>query len=124
MMVGWASHFHHHIQTQKSHTVSLFSFFLFLIRYFYLHFKCYPLSRFPIHKPPIPSSLPLLLRGCSLTHPPNPSHLPALTFPSTRRLSFSRTKGFSSHWCPTRSSSATYAAGAMGLSMCILQMVV
>jgi len=31
--------------------------------------------------------------------------------------SLGRTKGFSSHWCPTKPSSATYAAGAMGLSM-------
>jgi hypothetical protein len=35
-------------------------FFLIFIRYFlYLHFKCYPLSLFPLWKPFIPSSLPL-----------------------------------------------------------------
>ena len=39
----------------------------FLIVYFlYLHFKCYPLSQFP----PNPSSLPLILWGCSSTQPP------------------------------------------------------
>ena len=44
--------------------------FLFLIGYFlYLHFKCYPPSQFP----PIPSSLLLLLWGCSPTHPPSSS---------------------------------------------------
>jgi len=34
--------------------------------------------------------------------------------------SLGRTKGFSSHRCPTRPSSATYAAGAMGLSLCTI----
>jgi len=53
--------------------------------------------------------------------PPSP-----LTFPYTGwgGSSLGRTKGFSSHWCPTRPASATYAAGAMGLSMCTLWMVV
>jgi hypothetical protein len=40
------------------------------IGYFiYLHFKCYSLSRFPLWKPLILFSLPLLLWGCSPTHP-------------------------------------------------------
>jgi hypothetical protein len=54
-----------------------FSFFLFLfIGYFiYLQFKCYPLSWFPLRKPPIPSPLPLLLWGCSPTHAPTPTSL-------------------------------------------------
>ena len=39
-------------------------FCVFFIRYLlYLHFKCYPLSCFPLQKPPIPSSSP-----CSLKH--------------------------------------------------------
>ena len=73
------------------------SFFLFyFIRYFiYLHFKCYSLSRFPLQKSSIPSSLPLLLWGCSCTHPPIPSfthpqHSPMLghwTFPGSRASS-------------------------------------
>ena len=47
----------------------------FLKGYFFnLHFKCYPLSWFPLLKLPIPSLIPLLLWGCSLTHP-LPSHL-------------------------------------------------
>ena len=46
-------------------------FFLFFIRYFlYLHFKCYPLSWFPLWKPPTPSLLPLL------TKPPTPASWP------------------------------------------------
>jgi hypothetical protein len=41
--------------------------FLFFITYFlYLHFKCYPLSLFPLQKSPIPSLLPLL------PYPPTP----------------------------------------------------
>jgi hypothetical protein len=49
---------------------------LFFIGYFiYLHFKCYLLSRFPLCKPPIPSSLSLLLWQCSPPkHPLLPSH--------------------------------------------------
>jgi len=32
-----------------------------LLDIFYLHFKCYALPPFPVHKPPIPRPLPLLL---------------------------------------------------------------
>jgi len=46
-----------------------------------------------------------------------PSCLPALVFPDTGVLSLGMAKGFSSYWCSIRPSSATYAAGAMGLSM-------
>jgi hypothetical protein len=43
----------------------LFFVCLFLITYFlYLHFKCYPLSWFPLQKPAIPSPSP-----CLPTHP-------------------------------------------------------
>jgi hypothetical protein len=58
-----------------------FVFVLFFIVYFlYLYFKCYPLSWFPLWKPPITSLLPLLLWGCS---PPSipispPWHSPTL----------------------------------------------
>jgi hypothetical protein len=49
----------------------------FLIRYLlYLHFKCCPLSWFPLQKPPTPSYLPLF------TNPPTPTswswHSPTL----------------------------------------------
>jgi hypothetical protein len=60
-----------------------FFFFFFFFPFFfkngyfiYLHFKCYPLSRFPLRKPPIPSSLSLVLWGCFLTHLPTPTSLP------------------------------------------------
>jgi hypothetical protein len=43
---------------------------LFSGYFLYLHFKCFPLSRSPLLKPPTPSPSPASL--CSLTHPPNP----------------------------------------------------
>jgi hypothetical protein len=47
-------------------------------------------------------------------HPPNHSHLPTLHSPTLGHLSsLHRTKDLSFHWCMTRPSSATYAAGAM-----------
>ena len=42
--------------------------------FFYLHFKCYLLSQFPLLKPSIPSPLTLLLKGCSPTHQLPPHH--------------------------------------------------
>ena len=93
--------------------------FLFFIRYFlYLHFKCYPLPRFPSENLLFPPPSP-----CSPTHSlllPGPGQ-----FSYTRISSPHRTKGLSSHWWPAdRPSSATYEAGAMGPSMCTLWLVV
>jgi hypothetical protein len=36
---------------------------LFFIGLFYLHFKCYPFSRFPLWKPPIPPPSPCFYEG-------------------------------------------------------------
>jgi hypothetical protein len=47
-----------------------------------------------------------------------------LAFPCTGASNLHWMKGLFSHWCPTRPSSATYAAGAMGPSMCTLWLVV
>jgi hypothetical protein len=98
----------------------LFLFFLvlsFLLNFFYLYFKrCPYFQGYPSpRKPPIPSRLPLLLWGCSPTHPLLPHH-PQI--PLHWVSSLHRTKDFSSHWCPTRPFSATYMARAMGTSMC------
>jgi hypothetical protein len=71
-----------------------------------------------------PLSPPLLLWGCSPTYPPTHSCFAALAFPYTGALSLARTKGLSSHWCPIRPSSATYATGAMSPSLCTLWLVV
>jgi hypothetical protein len=65
----------------------------------------------PSQKPLIPSLLPLLLWGCCLTHPPTPTSL-FWNSPTMGHQAFKGPwKGLSSHWCPTRPSSATYAAG-------------
>ena len=75
--------------------------FLFFIGYFlYLHFKHYPLSRFPslpetpyyIHPPP--ASMRVFIQS------PTNFHLSALNSPILRHLSsLHRTKTLSSHWC-------------------------
>jgi hypothetical protein len=52
-----------------------------------------------------------------LAHQTNHSCLPVLAFPYTEASSLLRTKCLSSHWCPTRQSSATYTSGGMGTSM-------
>jgi len=71
--------------------------FNFIIGYFtYLHFKCYPPSKFPLCKPPIPSPIfPASMRV--LPYPPIHSCLTTLAFSSAGTSSFHRIKGFSSH---------------------------
>jgi hypothetical protein len=69
---------------------------------------------FPVPLPPNPLSYystPASIRVFS--HPPTYFCLPALEFPYIGTPSLHRTKGLTSHWCPTMPSSATYAAGAM-----------
>jgi hypothetical protein len=70
-----------------------------------------------------PETLYLILPPASmrvLTHLPTHSCLPILAFPYTGAWSLPRTKVLSSHWCPTRPSFVTYAAGVMEASMCTL----
>jgi len=57
----------------------------------------------PVHKLPIPSPIPLLLWGCSPTHPPTHSRLSTLIFPYNGASRLGRNKGFSSHWCSNSS---------------------
>jgi hypothetical protein len=81
---------------------------LFFIGYFiYLHI---PFSGFcsanPLLHPPPPASLSVL------PHPPTHSYFTALAFPYTGALSLHRINGLSSHWCLTKPSFATHAAGA------------
>jgi hypothetical protein len=92
-------------------------FFFFIGYFLYLHFKCYPLSWFPLPKPSIPIPLPPAPVRVLPTIPLPP---PRPDIPNTRASSLHRSKGLSSHWCPTRPSSATYSARAMGPSMCTL----
>ena len=92
--------------------LSVFSVYVFLIRYFlYLHFNCCALSWVPFQKLPISFLLPT-------THQPTHFYFPVLAFPYTGASNLLRTKALFSLWCPTRPSSATYVAGAMGPSMC------
>jgi hypothetical protein len=83
------------------------------------------LSLLPVPPPlenPHSTLLPLPPRECSPTHPPThpPTHSSpsTLAFPYTGPLSLHRTKGYPFHWCLIKPSSVTYAAGAMGPSMC------
>ena len=57
-------------------------------------------------------------------HYPKCSHFPEHAFPYTRSMSLLVSKGLSSHWCPTRPSSATHATGARGPSFCTLWVVI
>jgi hypothetical protein len=67
-----------------------------------------PFSGFPTRTPyPIP---PPLASMRVLPYPATHSCLPALSFYCIGVSNLHRTNGLSSHWCPTRSSSATYAA--------------
>jgi hypothetical protein len=87
--------------------------FFFLLYIFFIYISnVIPFPYFPSENPPIPSPLPLL------TNLPIP--LPCPGIPLHWGIEPHRDKGFSSHWWPTRPSSATYAAGAMGPSMCSL----
>jgi hypothetical protein len=63
------------------------------------NFKCYPLSRFLLWNPPIPTPLPASMRVLPLL--PTHSHLPDLAFPYTGASSLHRTNNLPSHWCPT-----------------------
>ena len=79
----------------------------------------FPFLVFP-QEMPIPSLLPLLLCGCSPTHPLTYSHLPALAFPYAGALSLHKTKGLSSQ----QGHPLLHVSGAMGFSMFILCLVV
>jgi hypothetical protein len=78
--------------------------------------ECWDHCVHPTHHPP--ASMRVLAPHPS-THPLPPHHpsIPLCIRPP-------QTKGLSSHWCQTRPSSATSAAGAMGPSMCPLWLVV
>ena len=89
--------------------------FFFIGYFIYLHFKCYPLSLLPSRN--LLFHLPSL---CFYEDAPHPAHsfFPTLAFAYTGASGLPRTKDFSSHWCWTRPSSATYDAIAMGHPIC------
>ena len=92
--------------------------FIFFNGYFlYLHFKCllfswsHPWNSLSL---PPPASMRLLPHPPTLAYPP-------WHFPTLQHQTF---KGPRSLWCLTRPSSATFAAGVIGPSMCTLWLVV
>jgi len=95
---------------------------VYFIEYFLFIFQMLTPFLFPVHKSVSHLSTPSSLR-VYIPQPPTPSPLHTLMFPDTWGSSLGRIKGFS-HWCPTRPTSTTYAARAMGLSMCTLWVVV
>ena len=74
-----------------------------------------------LQNPPSHSASSSFYEDASL--PVTYSNFTALAFPYTGESSLHRTKGFSPNCCQTTPSSATYIAGAMGSSMCILWLV-
>jgi hypothetical protein len=100
-------------------------FLIFCYWLFYL-FTFQMSSPFPVSPLQSPSPSPASTRV--FPHPPTQltthSCLTALVFLYTGASSLHRTKGHSSRWCPTRPSSATYAVGSMGSSLCTLWLVV
>ena len=91
-------------------------FVLFVFILFIYISNVTPFPEFPSRNPyPI---LPPPVSMRVLKHPYTHSHFPSLAFPYTGAWRLPRTKDLSSHWCPTRPSSATYMVGAMGPSMC------
>jgi hypothetical protein len=88
-----------------------FNFFYWLFSLFTFHmlspFQVSPLeSPYPISPPPASMRV--------LPYPPTHSSLPTVALPYTGASNPLRPKGSSSHLCPTRPFSATYAARAMG----------
>jgi hypothetical protein len=92
-------------------------FFIIIIYFLYLHFKCYTFSWYLLQKNPIPPSPP---PPCSPTYP---LWLPGPSIPLHWVIEPSQDQGLS-HWWPTRPYSATYTNGAVGPSMCTLLLVV
>ena len=101
------------------------SLFLFI---FYWIFSLFTFQMFsPFQVFPLETPYPILPPTTSrrvLPIPPTHSCLPALGFPYTGASKPLRPSCRSSLWCSTRSSSATYAARALGPSMCTLLLVV
>jgi hypothetical protein len=94
---------------------------LFLLGIFFIYIsRVIPFPGIPSENPY--STLPASMRMFS--HPPYHSHFPSLAFPYTGALNLQRTKVLSFHRYPIRPSSATYATGAMGPSMCTFWLMV
>ena len=67
------------IEFEKWKEIKIIFLFFFLIGYFLYISNVIPFPGFPpFQKHPITSSLPLLLWGCSSTHPPTPTSMPLI----------------------------------------------
>jgi hypothetical protein len=99
----------------------LWLFFMLKSCNYYFFYYIFSLFIFQILFPFLVSPLktPYPFTPCP-AHQPTHFLFPALAFPYTGVSSLHRTEGLTSHWCLTRPSSATYAAGAMVCSMCTL----
>ena len=107
---------------------SLFSYVphlknIFLVILFIYISNVITLRSFPSPKTlSYPLLVPCFYESTSPPTHPLPPHHPI--FPYTGASSLHRNKGLSSHWWQVKPCSATYAAGAMGRSMCTLWLVV
>jgi len=97
-----------------------FSLILIFYWIYLFTFQSYSLSRFPVHKPPIPS--PSLIRVLPTVH--SPSYHQPPTFPCTGDPTLKGPRASPFTGAPTRLFSATYAVGALGQSMYSLWVVV
>jgi hypothetical protein len=95
----------------------LFYWIFYIFTFQMLFHFCFPSKTPQSHAPP-----PASMRVFPLTR--SNSQLNTLAFPYTGAKGLLRTKGHSSYWCQPTLSSATYATGAMGHSMCMLWLVI
>jgi hypothetical protein len=101
---------------ENRHFLIVISFFSFIGYFLYLNSKRYPIFLFPLRKHPPHTPPPASM----VSHPPTHSHLPTLVFLYSGTWSLHRMKGLFFLCCLTRPSSATFAAEAIGPSMCTL----
>jgi hypothetical protein len=124
MMFSLLLQIHCWLAVQDSSLLSISSLFLMAVFFFFLlldilfsyisnviPFVCFP-SENHLYPPPSPC-LPI-----------HPLPLPGPVIPLYWDIEPSQDQGLSSHWWPRKLSSATYAAGALSLSMCTFWLVI
>jgi hypothetical protein len=97
-------------------------FLTFVLVILFLHYKYYPPCQFPLHELPTLHPPPCFYEGAPPPNHPSLPHLPSI--PLCRGIKSSLDQGSLLPLMPHKKSSATYAAGAMGPSMCILWLLV
>lgn len=106
------------IREKENYWIDFFFFFFLFLLDIFIYFSN-AISIFSLPPMNALSQPSILLWECS--PPIHPSLPPCPDIPLHCVSSLGRNKGFSFHWCP---SSTTCAAGAIGLSLCTLWMVV